>query len=230
MLPIYFEAIQHSSPLRAGVQFFPTTFFVAPFAIIAGIIMTTTGTYKAMTIVAFAFISTGVGLFALLTPTSPTGYWIGFQLLFASGAGVLYSATLPAIQAALKSQQVASATATFSFFRNFGAVFGLAIPTAIFNSRIDNLSRDFPEAIQALLRHGGAYGLASSPLLRNLGQEMLPVQWLYAHALRTSFLTLTGFALLGFFVAFGYESIELRTVNETEYGIKRVIVADEEKI
>jgi hypothetical protein len=44
-LPFYYEGVSGFSPLHAGLAVFPETFTVAPAAIVAGLTISTTGTY-----------------------------------------------------------------------------------------------------------------------------------------------------------------------------------------
>lgn len=219
MFPVYLEGVRDTSAVRAGVLSFPSTFIIAPFAIVAGIVMAITGRYKWLNAMAFVTMALGLGLFVLVKYDSPAGFYIGFQILFAPGAGVLFTATLPAIQVALSPNQVAEATSVYSFFRNFGAILGLAITTAVFNLRMNTLTSALPADLHDVLKDGGAYSLASSQSLQRLGPYEVTVKVMYTDALRTIWIILCALSAVGGLIALCYREIPLRTVNESKYGL-----------
>ncbi|KAJ5457347.1 Major facilitator superfamily domaingeneral substrate transporter [Penicillium desertorum] len=65
-IPVYFQAILGSSPARAGVQMLPITLVAIPGAVIAVIILSKFGKYKALHMVGFTILTLGMGLFAYL--------------------------------------------------------------------------------------------------------------------------------------------------------------------
>ncbi len=52
--------------------------------------------------------------------------------------GMVMSVLLPAIMAPLPESYVASSSATYSFVRTFGYIWGVAVPSLIFNSVFDH--------------------------------------------------------------------------------------------
>ncbi|KAJ6119097.1 Major facilitator superfamily domain general substrate transporter [Penicillium samsonianum] len=69
----------------------------------------------------------------------------------------------------MQSDYVATATATWAFLRSFGSVWGVAIPVAVFNGRVnDLLHRVGDQGLRSMLANGGAYGLAGEGGLSDL--------------------------------------------------------------
>ena len=138
-LPVYFQAVLNASPTRSGIMLFPIATTTAPFGVVAGILITATGHYRVFHFAGSALMAIACGLFTLLDASSSTGSWVGLQILFGTGAGFIFTSTLSAILAALTESEVATATATWAFLRSFGSMWGTAIPSAVFNSRVNQL-------------------------------------------------------------------------------------------
>ncbi|KAJ5508261.1 MFS transporter [Penicillium freii] len=146
-LPVYFKAVLEASPTRSGIMLLPISTTTAPFGVIAGVIITATGHYRI-----FHFL--GFGLMTII--------------LFRVGAGIIFTSCLPAILAALPESEVASTTATWSFPRSFGSVWGTAIPSAVFNSHVNKLAASIPDAVtRTLMVNGGAYEHATVTFIRS---------------------------------------------------------------
>ncbi|OGM48768.1 hypothetical protein ABOM_003024 [Aspergillus bombycis] len=219
-LPVYSQGVQLSTPTRSGVQLLPTVIVTVPAAIIAGVLITKTGRYKPVQ-----------GLFSLLDKSSSTGAWVGFQLLVAIGSGFIVTSTLPAAQALLAETDVAASTATWAFFRAFGAVWGVAIPAAIFNNRfaaricdsglVRQIHEEDPSLATLLLSARDAYQQASRVFVTRFPVALRPtIIKAYTKALQRVWQISIVFAGAGFLVAWLEKEVELRTTLETDYGLK----------
>ncbi|KUI61328.1 hypothetical protein VP1G_08506 [Cytospora mali] len=116
-------------------------------------------------------------------------------------------------------------TATWGFVRSFGGVWGVAIPAAVFNSRINQLvSAINNEDVRAALRNGGAYALASIGGItktENWSPEIkAQVKSVYVQSLKRCWQVALGFSLLGFALSFMIKDVSLRTNLQTEFGLQ----------
>jgi Fungal trichothecene efflux pump (TRI12) len=162
-LSIYFQTVQTSSPQRSGVQLLPLVLVAVPGAIVTVVVLTKFGRYRPLHHVSFAITTLGTGLFTLLTSTSSPAEWIVFQMIAGLGAGIVLNTLLPACQAPLAESDQVAATATWAFIRNFGSIWGVAIPAAIFNSRCNALAYHVSDpTARAALANGQAYQHATS--------------------------------------------------------------------
>lgn len=108
-LPIYFQAINNATAMMSGVYLLPT---ILPQLFAAGLsgvlckfprahdplirikhITNHTSVQKIGFVIPLAIVGTvllavGSGLYSLLQPGSPTGYWVGFQILAGIGSGL----------------------------------------------------------------------------------------------------------------------------------------------
>ncbi|RYO94912.1 hypothetical protein DL762_000346 [Monosporascus cannonballus] len=165
----------------------------------------------------------GLGLFTLLDRDSSTGDWVGFQIVYSMGAGMLVPTLLPALLAPLSESDTALATATWSFVRSFGMVWGTAIPATIFNTRSDELA---PKLIQdATLRAdisgGRAYEHATSAFLGTLSPaSRVQVTKVFAQSLRQTWLVSLTFAAIGFLSVNLEKEVPMRSELETSYGME----------
>ena len=225
-LPVYFQAVRNATATRSGVEIFPIACTIAPAAAITGIVVTITGKYRPFHFVGFALMSLGGGGMAILsTKTSPV-LWISFQLLFGIGNGIVFNTMIPPLLAAVPPGEVATATATWTFMRSLGSIWGIAIPSSIFNDRINRLvaSRlaDHPE-IGNLLIKGGAYEKATKAFIAGLPKTdniQHIVLHIYNDALHTIFYALIPFAIIGIPLSLFIKSYELSDILDTEFGMK----------
>ena len=86
-LPIYFQAVQTSSPKRSGVQLLPILVAV-PGAIVAVIILTKFGRYRLLHHIGL-ITTIGLGLISLLESNSSAAEWIIFQIIAGLGSGMV---------------------------------------------------------------------------------------------------------------------------------------------
>lgn len=116
----------------------------------------------------------------------------------------------------------AAATATWSFIRSFGSIWGVAIPAAIFNHRFEQLSpRIDDSSTRTLLSAGRAYQYATAkfvdsfpPILRD------QVVGLYVDSLKLVWQISILFSGIAFLLVFIEKQIKLRTELDTEYCLE----------
>lgn len=213
-LPVYFQAVLEATPTRSGVDVLPSVFVAMPFAMAAGVGLSALNRFKPFMYFGFALLASGYGMLSLLDQTSSTAYWAAAQGMAAAGTGMLMPVTLPAIQAPLAESDQAIATGAWGFVRSFGGIWGVAIPTAAFNSEVNALLyRVSDESVRNLLADGGAYSLATRNFMRSLNsQQTLKSQVLsvYVDSLQLVWQVGIGFSLLGFVITVIVRGIPLR--------------------
>lgn len=220
-LPIYFQTVLGSSPARSGVQLLPSIVIAIPAAIVAVLLLTKFGKYKPLHLAGFALNTIGLGLFTLLDKDSSTVEWVIFQIIAAGGSGFVLNTLLPACQTPLAESDQAAATASWSFVRSFGNIWGVAIPAAIFNSRFSQLSSRITDAsVAAQFSHGNAYSHASASFLDTFEPEMkTEIVSVYSDSLKQVWQISVVFSGISFLLVFVEKQIKMRTELETEFGI-----------
>ncbi|KAI1754843.1 major facilitator superfamily protein [Xylaria castorea] len=222
-LPVYFQGVRGYNPTYSGIALLPTILVLIPFAAVGGGTMSKFGKYKPIHYAAFGLLIVGFGLFTLLDENSTTGWWVGFQIVSAAGAGVIIPTLLPAVMAPLRDSDTAVATATWSFLRSFGLTWGAALPAAVFNNRFDQIATTSitNEALRGQVTGGKAYEHATSTFLQTLDpvsrQEFIVT---VVGALKTNWQVAIAFSGLGFLLVSLEKSIKLRSQLDTEYGME----------
>ncbi|KAF2276646.1 putative efflux pump antibiotic resistance protein [Westerdykella ornata] len=221
-LPVYYQGVLETSPLRAGVYLLPFMLFNVPSGMVAGGLMAKLGQYKPFHHVGFALSAIGFGLFTLLGPSSSKAAWACFEIIASIGLGILMITVLPGIQANLSDADNASSAALFSFMRSFGFMWGIAIPAIIFNNETNgllHLVRDPQTA--AALAGGKAYSLVTGGFVQSLAPETRrEVIHVLTEGLKPVWYGGVAFSILGFLLSFLEKHVPMRTQLNTEYGLE----------
>ncbi len=136
-LPLYFQSVRQSSPLRSGVLLLPTVITEALCGIATGLIIHRTGRYLDLIYVGMAFLTLGSGLFINLTANSPLYEIIIFQIITGTGAGLLFEPPLIALQSLVSQADTATATATFGFIRNIATALSVVVCGVVFQNGME---------------------------------------------------------------------------------------------
>lgn len=222
-LPVYFQAVLEATPSRAGIQLLPTILGMIPGAVIGGTLLSKFGRYRPIQHVGFALMIVGFGLLTLLNASSNTGQWVGYQLLGAIGTGLVLPVLLPAVQAGLTEADTALCTATWSFIRTFGFIWGATIATAVFNNRFDSkVGLIGDSALGSQLTQGRAYEHATKAFIDSIGdpQTVTEVKAVYVDALNFVWYVSMAFAGLGFLLVIVQKEIALRKELDTKFAME----------
>jgi MFS family permease len=230
-LPIYFQAVLVSSPTRAGVQILPVVLITVLGAVVAVIILAKFGRYKVLHGAGFAIGTIGLGLFSTLDQDSETSQWVSYQVLTAIGTGMLVNTLLPAFQAAQPESDQATATASWAFIRSLGFIWGVTIPAAILNNRLEETSVRISDLrVRGELTSGQAYGCATQDYISQF-QDPIRLQIIesFADALKHVWWISVVFSGLAFLLVLVEKDIPLRTELHTEFGLEQTGTAQRGK-
>ncbi|MCJ1397721.1 hypothetical protein MMC11_000917 [Xylographa trunciseda] len=163
----------------------------------------------------------GIGLFKLLNANSSMVAWVLFQIVAGLGSGMVLNTLLPAFQAPLPESDQAAATAAWAFIRNFGSIWGVAIPGAIFNSRCNALAyRITNPGAQAALATGQAYEHATAAFVGSFaGDVQQQIVGVYVDSLKTVWQVAIALSGLAFLLVFLEKEVPMRTELDKEYGL-----------
>ncbi|KAI1524983.1 hypothetical protein PtrSN002B_010742 [Pyrenophora tritici-repentis] len=148
---------------------------------------------------AFTFLAIGLGCFTMLKHTSSLAVHVILQIVAAIGNGLLLSTLLPHLQAQLPESDMWAITTLFNFLRSFALVWGVTVPSIIFDQEINaHVASMSDQSLQQQLVGGGAYARANREFILGLSETIrVPVLALYERALRPTWWAATAFALLG---------------------------------
>ena len=221
-LPVYFQSVMKASTGRSGVLLLPTVTVGIPVAIISGRVLSQTGRYKPMHIVAVAIMTVAAGLFTLLDSASNLAEIIMWQVIGAVGAGSLLTTLLPAAQADLPQNLVAPITATWAFMRSYGSIWGIAIPSAIFNARFEDLDHRISDpTVRSQLAGGGGYAHASDSYINTLSDStQKAVISVYSDSLKLVWQVALGFSALCVVLPFFEKEVAMRKTVQSDFKLK----------
>lgn len=230
-LPLYFQAALANTVLESGINFLPFAIGTLSFAATAGMLLAQFGAYRPLHAASFALSAVGFGLLTLLDGAVPRAGWVPIELIASAGCGLVLSTLLPALMAALPEGDVASASAAFNFMKTFGYVWGVTVPSVIFNGVFDsNLHRISSPELRSQLQNGAAYSFASQvhQLRDHLSAEVWgELVFVYTRSLRAIWWTGLGISIVSFFAVGLERGLELRKTLDTEYGIDNPTSVDE---
>ena len=200
----------------------PTTLVIVVLAAVGGPLLSFWGKYKPMHIAGFALMTLGLGLCALLDSQTPTGVWLSFQLVAASGFGIVISTMLPAVQVKLPESTTGVSAGSWAFLRGTGSLFGVAIPGAVFNVRFAQLLPGISSpAARGKLAHGRAYSRASAKFTRKFGAKAeREIVEAFTQSLKSVWIVFAVVAGVGFLMTWGEKEYKMRKSLDTVYGLK----------
>ncbi|OGM40779.1 hypothetical protein ABOM_011126 [Aspergillus bombycis] len=169
------------SPVLSGVALFPTTFTVAPSAVVVGIYITKFGRYRWAILLGWAFSTLGAGLCCMINADSGIPRWVFPTVILGVGMGICLPSILYAIQASSHPKDVAIAVAMYTFFRTFGQALGVAIGGVIFQNRMRKNLLEYP-ALAPFADQYSADAAALVPLIQSMPNDVNKVYLKQAYA------------------------------------------------
>ncbi|KAH6845699.1 major facilitator superfamily domain-containing protein [Chaetomium sp. MPI-CAGE-AT-0009] len=135
-LPIYFQAINDATPMLSGVYLLPTILPQLFAAGASGVLLQKLGYVIYLAIPGTILLSIGSGLYSILRPGSPTGWWVGFQIIAGLGSGLSMQLAILAVQAAVGADNLATGMAFVIFAQSLGPAIMLALCDVIFDASL----------------------------------------------------------------------------------------------
>ncbi|KAK4990692.1 hypothetical protein LTR50_002392 [Elasticomyces elasticus] len=223
-LPLYFQAVGEASPLISGVLVLPVAILECVVGVLAGYINQITGRYLEVIVTGTAAMTLGCGLLIDLGASFSLPKVIIYQLVVGVGTGLLYQPPLIALQTLVKSQEdVAAATATFSFVRNLAAAISVMAGQVVFQNGMEAhaslLSESLPASIADLFL--GRDAAANVVVIRGLSvTQKLLVKRAFAASMRNIWIMYTCVAAVGLLASLLIGKHTLSTQHsETKTGI-----------
>jgi hypothetical protein len=121
-MPVYFQATKDASPIRSSILILAAVFSIIPGGMIGGITVKHFNRYLPQNYVGWALVVSGFATLSSLTPSSPIGAAVGFQIIVGLGIGMLYNATTFPVLAPVDVSLSAQALALYTFIRGFAQV------------------------------------------------------------------------------------------------------------
>ncbi|KAK1561412.1 major facilitator superfamily transporter [Colletotrichum navitas] len=199
-LPLYFQGVLGADPLLSGVYALPFTFVMGAAAAATGFIIKKTGKYVPYIIFGFVFMTLGYGLFLNLDLYENWAKIVIYQIILGLGVGPNFQSPLIALQATVKPNDIASATATYGFIRQVSTSMSVVIGGVIFQNKMQKqypaLLNQLGPDVAGLL--SGTNAASSVEAVSRLPQPQRGIaQRAYFDAIRIMFIFYVAFAGLG---------------------------------
>ncbi|KAI1275622.1 MFS general substrate transporter [Xylaria sp. FL0933] len=222
-LPVYFQAVKGYGPERTGVVLLPIALFGIPGSVVAALVLARWGRYRVLHTIGFSVQAIGIGLFAILWEDTSVVDFIVFESIAALGGGFVFDTLLPAFQTPVEEADQGAATAAWYFLRLFGHIWGVAIPSAILNRRVNELLA--AGAVSDPVAHhqlagGSAYQAASAAFLTQFTPDtQAEISTVYRKSLQTVWYVAAALSAFAALLSILEKEIKMRKTLETEFGL-----------
>lgn len=181
---MWFQAIQGDSPLGSGIHLLAMVIPLVVASILTGQLVSRIGYYTPFCIFGVSLTAIGAGLFTTLSTHTPTGRWVGYQIIYGSGLGACTQAPNMAAQTVLPREDVAIGASLMFFGQTlFGSIF-TTVGQSVLDNQLANRLAGIPGIDPTLIQ-----GTGVTDLLRHIPAQYLPaVLEAYNGSLRKVFL------------------------------------------
>jgi MFS family permease len=225
-LPLYFQSVKQASPIHSGIYILPLTLCEAFMGIMSGIIIHRTGRYQELIWVGMALCTLGMGLYIYIDASTPLATILGLEVVEGLGAGMLFEPPLIAMQALVKQDDVATATATLGFIRNLATSMSIVIAGVVIQNSMASRSAALAAAglsPKLLSDFTGGDASANVEMIKDIvdvGQRNA-VKEAFAFSLQRTWILMTAVSACGFVASFFIVRHHLsKEHTETKTGIK----------
>jgi MFS family permease len=236
-LPLFFQSTKLASPLRSGVLLLPLILTEALVAMAAGLIIHRTGRYIELIYLGAILMTLGQGLYVSLNANTSSTSVTAFQVVSGIGIGMLFEPPLIALQALVRQEDTATATATLGLMRGLGVALSTVIGSVIFQNGMAGMQEDLRAkglADNLLRKFNGEQAASNLDLIAGIEDErlQLAVKEAFAYSLRNLWILCVALSAAAILVSCLVSKKELaREHIETKTGIaaeKREVRGEEE--
>ncbi|KAG6004262.1 hypothetical protein E4U21_001274 [Claviceps maximensis] len=147
-IPVYFQSVHGTGPTMSGVRNLPFILAVSITTVASGAYVSATGRYQPLLIGGGVVATLGAGLLYTMDVDSPTGAWVGYQIVAGLGWGTAFQMPMIAIQGSVAPEDLATATGMLLFFQSIGgAYFVSGSQSAFINQAIRHVMQNKSQKI-----------------------------------------------------------------------------------
>ncbi|KIM97024.1 hypothetical protein OIDMADRAFT_44464 [Oidiodendron maius Zn] len=158
-LPIYFQGVKGASPTLSGVYVLPGILSHVISSLGSGLAVGKLGYYLPFSVGSAVLIAIGNGLLSTLSPSTPTGKWIGYQIIIGVGRGFGLQMPIIAVQNTLPFTEIPIAMALVMFSQSLGGALFLSFSETIFTNSLQTLIPKYaPSVDPQIVINAGATG------------------------------------------------------------------------
>ena len=207
-LPLFLQVAKGVSPTNSAFQLLPMMVGLIGASTLSGFIMSRTGRYKLLPLLASAVLFAGLLLLGMMDLTTPDWQIAIYMFIVGVGIGPINSVGVTATQNAVPRELVGVATAGTTLFRQIGGSIGVSVFGAIFSSNLaGQLGGEVPSG-------GGAFNAQAIQALPEAVRNQVLEG--FAAALHPVFLTAAAAAVIALGLSFLLREIPLATTLRQE--------------
>ena len=226
-LPLYFQTVLGANPILSGVYLFPFVISLSFTSALVGVFIKKTGQYLVAIWFGLFLMTIGYGLYIALPAGHTWSRIIIFQIIAGIGVGPNFQAPLLALQTHVAPRDIATATATFAFFRNFSTAISIVIGGVIFQNGMKSRESALIAATNQRIGHelgGGGAGAAAAVVKALPEPGRHAVRAIYVASLREMWIFYVCIAAIGLVVSL---FIKKTTLTKTHEVRKTGLAAEE---
>lgn len=137
-MPYWFQAVRFQSPVRSGVDFLPYVLSLFVLSFIAGAIVNRTGYFTPPAIIGPMVAIVGAGLLTSLKTDTPTGKWVGYQILTGGGVGIGYQQGIVAAQAMVAPELMSIVSNVVVFAQSLSGAIFVSVGNSILRNKLSS--------------------------------------------------------------------------------------------
>ena len=232
MIPQYLQIVKGASPTHSGLLMLPLMLSMMATSIITGRATSRTGHYKIFPVVGTALLCLSMLLFHFEVQwNTPLPKTMVFMALMGIGLGCTMQTLTVAVQNTVPPQDLGTATASATFFRQLGGTAGTAIFLSILFSTVGGRiatafgkAQSHPDFQRAVAAHPNAISpesakavVSDSSFLKHLDPVLAaPFKEGFADSMHLVFLIVAGVAALAFLLMLSIKEVPLRKMSAAQ--------------
>jgi MFS family permease len=215
-IPLWFQAIKGTTPVKSGVDTIPLVLGLVVMSIFSGVAVQKLGYYTPFLYLGTIFMSVGAGLMTTLKADSSHSKWIGYQAILGMGVGLALQQANLAVQTCLPERDGPLGIALIFFFQTFGGAVFMSVGQNTFIDKFISQLRLVHGINPDVIGQTGATALRSAVPKDLLPQVIVAYNYAITHG---PFLVSTIIACLSIIGALG---MEWRSVKERKDQVGQV--------
>lgn len=212
-LPQYLQVVHSYSGIVSGALMIALMVTQTIVSFLAGLVVSKTGQYTVIIRSGFFIYTIGCGLYITLSYNSSLAKFIGYSILTGVGAGNTFQTTLISVQAAVKRQDMAVATAGRNFLKMLGGVMSLALCDTILRNTLQTGLSKMGKNDESIA------SIASNPIdIKNIvsEDEVAATLEMYCNGVHNIFTMLTSTSGCAFLMSFLIKKYNLERDDENQ--------------
>jgi EmrB/QacA subfamily drug resistance transporter len=160
-IPVYAQGVLGVDATNSGLILMPLMLGLIVMGILAGLVITRTGRYKAIMLTGVVVMGAGLYLLTRLTATSSQTQLTLAMVVLGTGLGLAMQQYTLVVQNSVQRADLGVATASTQFFRNVGSTVGIAVFGTVMTSGLAAAITSHPPAEVAAQMPAGAVDAGS---------------------------------------------------------------------